>query len=192
MALLAASVSSVSADAVGTLDLDAHRGKVVVVDFWASWCVPGRRSFPWMNEMQSRYGNVLDASYRYMTDGWEIDSHTVDLRYRWPLGDGSYLEPHVRYYTQSHAEFYRTGLDGSLPLPGYALADYRLGEFDAVTLGVKYGRVTSSGNEWSARVELYPADGSVPANLLIGNQTSREIYPDLEAIILQFSYSFDW
>jgi len=37
-------------------DLDAYRGKVVVVDFWASWCVPCRRSFPWMNEMQSRYG----------------------------------------------------------------------------------------------------------------------------------------
>jgi thiol-disulfide isomerase/thioredoxin len=30
-------------------------GKVIWVDFWASWCVPCRRSFPWMNEMQGRY-----------------------------------------------------------------------------------------------------------------------------------------
>ena len=37
--------------------LDAYKGKVVVLDFWASWCVPCRRSFPWMNEMLSRYGD---------------------------------------------------------------------------------------------------------------------------------------
>jgi cytochrome c biogenesis protein CcmG/thiol:disulfide interchange protein DsbE len=30
-------------------------GKVVWVDFWASWCAPCRRSFPWMNEMLERY-----------------------------------------------------------------------------------------------------------------------------------------
>ena len=36
--------------------LGALLGKVVLVDFWASWCAPCRRSFPWMNEMQQRHG----------------------------------------------------------------------------------------------------------------------------------------
>jgi thiol-disulfide isomerase/thioredoxin len=32
------------------------KGKVVYVDFWASWCAPCKQSFPWMNEMQAKYG----------------------------------------------------------------------------------------------------------------------------------------
>jgi thiol-disulfide isomerase/thioredoxin len=44
-------------DAQGSVvALDTLRGKVVYVDFWASWCGPCRRSFPWMNEMQQKYG----------------------------------------------------------------------------------------------------------------------------------------
>ena len=38
------------------LDLSAYRGKVVYLDFWASWCTPCRLSFPWMNEIQQSYG----------------------------------------------------------------------------------------------------------------------------------------
>lgn len=142
---------------------------------------------------QTKYyidGKVLDAAYRFMTDDWEIDSHTVDLRYRWPLGGNRYLEPHVRYYKQSHAGFYRPSVDGSLPPPVHASADYRLGEFDAITVGLKYGWETVSGNEWSARLEFYSSDGTVPGDLLIGNQAGREIYPGLDAIIAQISYRF--
>jgi cytochrome c biogenesis protein CcmG/thiol:disulfide interchange protein DsbE len=46
------SLPTAKGDAVA---LDQLRGQVVYVDFWASWCGPCRRSFPWMNDMQQRY-----------------------------------------------------------------------------------------------------------------------------------------
>lgn len=142
---------------------------------------------------QAKYymgGKVLDAAYRYMTDDWEIDSHTLDLRLRWPVGEQSYIEPHLRFYTQSEADFYTISLVDGVELPAFASADYRLGNFDAVTAGMKYGWTTRGGNEMSIRAELYRQTGSIPGDLLIGNQVGRETYPDLDAIILQFSYRF--
>jgi thiol-disulfide isomerase/thioredoxin len=41
----------------GTVRLSELRGSVVYVDFWASWCAPCLKSFPWMNEIQQRYGD---------------------------------------------------------------------------------------------------------------------------------------
>jgi cytochrome c biogenesis protein CcmG/thiol:disulfide interchange protein DsbE len=40
----------------GTVALDSLRSKVVLVDFWASWCGPCRQSFPWLSAMSERYG----------------------------------------------------------------------------------------------------------------------------------------
>ena len=39
-----------------TIQLSKYKGKVVYLDFWASWCEPCKRSFPWMNQLQEQYG----------------------------------------------------------------------------------------------------------------------------------------
>ncbi len=38
-----------------TLSLSDFKGKVVYLDFWASWCKPCRRSFPVMQKLQQKY-----------------------------------------------------------------------------------------------------------------------------------------
>jgi thiol-disulfide isomerase/thioredoxin len=39
------------------LDLNTYRGKVVYLDFWASWCTPCRRSFPWLDDLVRQFSN---------------------------------------------------------------------------------------------------------------------------------------
>jgi hypothetical protein len=135
-------------------------------------------------------GDVLEASYRYMTDDWGVDSHTLDLHYRWSFGAGRYFQPHLRFYQQTAADFYSTVLFAGRPLPVHATADHRLGEFDGVTVGVKYGQSTASGNEWSARIEYYTQSGNASPGSAVGALAGFDLYPDLNALIAQFSYSF--
>jgi len=40
-----------------------------------------------------------------MFDDWGVNSHTIDAKYRFRFNN-QYLEPQLRWYTQSKADFY--------------------------------------------------------------------------------------
>ena len=70
-ALAAAAPSRLSGelDAAGLRDvLAARKGKVVLVNFWATWCVPCREEFPDLARLQRAYGGRGLAVVAVSTD----------------------------------------------------------------------------------------------------------------------------
>jgi cytochrome c biogenesis protein CcmG/thiol:disulfide interchange protein DsbE len=49
--------TAATADSARTIRVADYKGKVVYLDFWASWCPPCRESFPFMNELQREFGD---------------------------------------------------------------------------------------------------------------------------------------
>ena len=55
LVLFASTISTAAPMSPYLFDLSAYRGKVVYLDFWASWCGPCKYSFPYMEHLVNKF-----------------------------------------------------------------------------------------------------------------------------------------
>lgn len=57
-----------------TVTLKDFRGKVVLLDFWATWCTGCKKEIPWFSEFQAKYGTRGFAMVGVSLDegGWAV------------------------------------------------------------------------------------------------------------------------
>jgi len=53
-----------------TVNLDSLKNKIIVLDFWATWCAPCKASFPGMQEVVNKYKSDPDVIFLFI-DTWE-------------------------------------------------------------------------------------------------------------------------
>jgi thiol-disulfide isomerase/thioredoxin len=81
--------------------LAGFKGKVVVVNFWATWCEPCRVEIPWMIEFQQKYGEkgftmlgvAMDDEGKSVVEPFvqktqfDVDGHSLPMNYPIVLGN---------------------------------------------------------------------------------------------------------
>jgi thiol-disulfide isomerase/thioredoxin len=100
----------------GAIRLSALRGKVVYLDFWASWCGPCRQSFPWLNEMHARYGaeGLEIVGINVDTERRDADRFLAQVPARFTLAFDARGDTPERYAAQGMPSSYLIGRDGRI------------------------------------------------------------------------------
>ena len=93
---------------------------------------------------------ALHADYRFSTDDWGVNAHTLELSWHQPIGDGWQVIPRFRYYSQDRADFYKPVFDGDVVVDSNSFAtakdmaayssDYRLAGFGTFSGGLKLSK----------------------------------------------------
>ena len=157
-----------------------------------------RMSLFWQNKWHLTE-DVVDVSYRYYRDDWGVRAHTLDGRYRFELGGGMHIEPHVRLYRQGAADFWRGWLvEGQqwssathTASVAHASADPRLAEFTGTTFGARFGMPVGRGSEFTLRLESYRQKQATPS-AAPGVLQTLDTAPTLKATTLLLGYSFSF
>lgn len=116
-------------DGGGQISLDQYQGKVVVLNFWASWCIPCKEENPALTEVWERYRGsdvvLLGVLFHDSTDA--AREYTARLGNTWPTAVDESGQVAISYGVFGPPETYFIGRDG-------IIAGRHIGPIDSRTL----------------------------------------------------------
>jgi len=100
----------------GEVELDALKGKVVYLDFWASWCKPCVKSFPWMKKMKSKY---MDQGFEVLAVNLDSEKKLGEnfakkMQVNFLIGFDPQGETAARYQLRGMPSSFLIGRDGKI------------------------------------------------------------------------------
>jgi thiol-disulfide isomerase/thioredoxin len=113
-----------------TVSLSDYRGKVVVIDFWATWCVPCRESFPAINRVLDKYKGDTSVVFLFV-DTRERVSDPIGFIHQF-LSENHYpfrviLDPPGE---PNYKAFGMAGIPTQFIIDGQGLVRYKLEGYD--------------------------------------------------------------
>ncbi len=73
--------------------MDEWDGKILLVDFWASWCVPCRREMPLFNELRAKYGDQGFEVIGVAADEFEkVEKFLAEVQVDFPIVYGEMFD----------------------------------------------------------------------------------------------------
>ncbi len=80
-----------------TISLASHKGQVVLLNFWATWCAPCRVEMPWFEEFSKTYAarGLIVLGVSLDDGGWKAVQPAISkLKVSYPivLGDGKIMK----------------------------------------------------------------------------------------------------
>lgn len=116
-------------DGTGRVALSSYAGKVVIVNFWASWCIPCKQENPTLVDIWERYhtADVVLIGIVYQDSTAAARDYTARLGNRWPSGIDADGRTALAYGVFGIPETFFIGPDG-------VIAGRHVGPIDTATL----------------------------------------------------------